>query len=52
MTWAAVKRYCGQGSKGAIYSVLSPDTLDEATEKSPRGLDLDGLRKALAEVRQ
>jgi len=52
MTWAAVKRYCGQGSMGAIYSVLSPDTLNEATEKSPGGLDIDGLRKALAEVRQ
>lgn len=43
ITWAGVASLCTPGAGGALYALLSPDWIDQATAKAPSGFDFATL---------
>ena len=43
LTYGAIAKYCAQSAGGAIYTLLSQDSLIAASQKSPIGLDWSQL---------
>jgi hypothetical protein len=44
ITWKALEKYCASSSGGALYSMISTEILNSATQKSPTGLDWTTLQ--------
>jgi hypothetical protein len=43
VTWPAIHRYAGRAFGGELYTVLSVDAIERASQKAPNGLDIDQL---------
>lgn len=52
LTWEAVRKYCQTSVDGELYTVLTPEIIELATNKSPNGFDWASLQDDFAAIGQ